>query len=95
MKRLDEAAAALERAISRNPEDYWSPRLLLATYGLLGRRPEAAKLMEAIKKWDAQRGGAATMDPMTIRASSYWYPFANPADAERFAEGLRKAGVPE
>ena len=34
-------------------------------------------------------------DPLTIKAVAYWYPFANPDDAKRFAEGLRKAGVPE
>jgi len=25
----------------------------------------------------------------------YWYPFAESADVERFAEGLRKAGLSE
>jgi TolB-like protein/class 3 adenylate cyclase/Flp pilus assembly protein TadD len=94
-KRLDEAAAALERAIAKNPDNYWAQRLLLATYGLLGRRADAAKLLGAIDKANEQKGRASSMDPMTIRASTYWYPFANPADAERFAEGLRKAGVPD
>ena len=45
MKRLDEAAASMERAIALNRDDYWSQRLLLATYGLLGRRADAAKLL--------------------------------------------------
>jgi hypothetical protein len=35
------------------------------------------------------------MDPLTIRAVTYWYSFSERADVERFAEGLRKAGVPE
>ena len=94
MKRLDEAAASLERALALNRDDYWSQRLLLATYGLLGRREDAVKLLETIKR-NEKRGWIAFFDPITIRAATYWYPFAEPADAARFAEGLRKAGVPE
>jgi tetratricopeptide (TPR) repeat protein len=93
-KRLDEAAASLERALALNRDDYWSQRLLLATYGLLGRRADAAKLLETIKG-NEKRGQVAVYDPLTIRASTYWYPFADRADVERFAEGLRNAGVPE
>jgi len=94
MNRLDEAAASLERALALNRDDYWSQRLLLATYGLLGRREDAVKLLETIKR-NEKRGWIAFFDPITIRAATYWYPFAEPADAARFAEGLRKAGVPE
>ncbi len=94
MKRLDEAATSLERALTLNRDDYWSQRLLLATYGLLGRRADAAKLLETIKG-NEKSGRFTVYDPLTIRASMYWYPFAERADVERFAEGLRKAGVPE
>ncbi len=94
MNRLDDAAGSLERAITQNRDDYWSQRLLLAAYGLLGRRDDATKLIAAIKEKD-RRGRVAFMDPLTIKAVAYWYPFASPADAQRFADGLRKAGVPE
>jgi len=94
MNRLDEAATSLERALALNREDYWSQRLLLATYGLLGRGMDAAKLLETIKG-NEKRGRIALFDPLTIRAATYWYPFAERADIERFAEGLRKVGVPE
>jgi adenylate cyclase len=94
MKRLDEAAASLERSLVLNRYDHWSQRLLLATYGLLGRSADAAKLLEMIKG-NEKRGWLAVYDPLTIRASTYWYPFAEHADVERFAEGLRKAGLPE
>jgi TolB-like protein/class 3 adenylate cyclase len=94
MKRLDEAATSLERALVLNRDDYWSQRLLLATYGLLGRGTDAAKLLETIKS-NEKRGYLASFDPLTIRAVMYWYPFAKSVDVERFAEGLRKAGVPE
>lgn len=94
VKRLDLAAASLERATALNPGDYWSQRLLLATYGLLGRSADAAKLLEEIKGKD-KRGSLASFDPITIKAVAFWHPFAIPADGERFATGLRKAGVPE
>jgi TolB-like protein/class 3 adenylate cyclase/tetratricopeptide (TPR) repeat protein len=94
MKQLDKAAADLEQAIGRNRDDYWSQRLLLATYGLLGRRADAAKTIESIKAGTKQ-GRLAFYDPLTIRATTYWYPFAENSDAERFADGLRKAGIPE
>ena len=94
MKRLDEAAKSLERALTLNRDDYWSQRLLLATYGLLGRRADAAKLIETIKV-NQKSGSLASIDPLTIRAATFWYPFAERADVDRFAEGLRKAGLPE
>jgi adenylate cyclase len=94
MKRLDAAAVSLEKAIALNPDDHWSQRLLLATYGLLGRKANAAKLIDEIKERE-QRGLLASRDPLTVTASTYSYPFAIRADSERFAEGLRKAGVPE
>jgi len=94
MNRLDDATASLQRALALNRDDHWSQRLLLATYGLLGRRADAAKLLDSIKGKE-QRGLHASRDPLTVTAITYWHPFANRADAERFAEGLRKAGVPE
>jgi Tfp pilus assembly protein PilF len=93
--RLADAAASLERALAISPDEYWSQRLLLATYGLLGRRDDAARLVEAMKRNDQRGSRAYSLDPLTIRALAYWYPFAKPEDASRFAEGLRKAGVPE
>ena len=94
LNRLDEAAVALERAIEINRDDYWSQRLLLAIYGLQGRRADAARLADAMKSGD-RHGGLASYDPLTIRAVTYWYPFARPEDAKRFATGLAKAGVPD
>ena len=91
--RVEEAAATLERAIALNPDDYWSQRLLLSTYGLLRRRDDAARLLRAIKGKD-QRGQYAFLDPPTINAMTYWYPFTGEGDAKRFADGLALAGVP-
>ena len=89
MEQFDKAVVSLEKAAALNPDDRWSSRLLLATYGHLGRSKDAAKIFEAAEKnW---RG----FDPLTVRGVAFWYPFKEPADAERLAEGLRKAGVPD
>ena len=92
LHRLDEAAASLERAIEINRDDYWSQRLLLSVYGLGGRRDDALRLAQTVKSND-RRGRWAGHDPLTIRAVTYWYPFAKPEDAKRFATGLAKAGI--
>ena len=94
MKRLDAAAASLERALQLDPEDYWSQRLLLSLYGLLGRREGAATLYEQVRR-SAESRGLVFVDPITVTAVSYWYPFSNEAESGQFAEGLRKAGVPD
>jgi TolB-like protein/Flp pilus assembly protein TadD len=93
MLRLEAAAATLERALALNPHDYWSQRLLLATYGLLGRTQNATKLLIEMKKARERGGRLASLDPLTVKAIAYWHPFSNPTDAERFADGLRKAGI--
>jgi adenylate cyclase len=94
MQRLEDAAASLQRALTLSHDDYWSQRLLLAIYGLLGHRADASRLLDTIREQD-KRGKISYYDPLTVRAITYWYPFANQPDAERFAEGLRNAGVPE
>jgi TolB-like protein len=91
---LDEARVSLEQAIAGNPGDHWSERLLLATYGLLGQRAAGTRLLETMSSKD-QRGSSAAVDPITVRALTFWHPFAVPSDAKRFVDGLRKAGVPD
>jgi TolB-like protein/class 3 adenylate cyclase/Flp pilus assembly protein TadD len=89
LEQFDEAAVSLERAVALNSDDRWSSRLLLATYGHLGRDADAKKVFPlAAKNW---RGS----DPLTVRSVAYWYPFKKAADAERLADGLRKAEVPD
>jgi tetratricopeptide (TPR) repeat protein len=85
----EQAAEALERAAALNLEDRWSMRLLLAVYGLMSREEEATELLErAQQSWMG-------IDALTVSGVAFWYPFRNPADAERLAEGLRKAAVPD
>ena len=94
LNRLDEAAASLQRAIELNPDDYWSQRLLIAVYGLAGKRADAERIAESIRTND-RRGRFAGHDPLTIRGVTFWYAFAKPEDEKRFAAGLAKAGIPE
>ena len=99
MGRYAEAAAILEKL---EPErgatsfwDFWGNyiglRLLVATYGHLGRKADADAIKERLKPLiaDADDGGFTGIHMMS------GLPFKNFADTERLLEGLRKAGVPE
>jgi tetratricopeptide (TPR) repeat protein len=94
MQQFDKAAISLEQATAINPDDRWSYRLLLATYGLLGRSEDATMALHAIKERD-KRGWDNPYDPLTIRTSAFRLPFKEPNDAERLAQGLRNAGIPD
>ncbi|MEE8567876.1 MAG: tetratricopeptide repeat protein, partial [Anaerolineales bacterium] len=94
MEQLEKAARTLETATTLNPEDRWSYRLLLATYGMLGRTEDAKAALEAIEGRD-ERGWVSYHDPLSIRSSAYWLPFKNSEDAQRLAQGLRQAGIPD
>lgn len=89
LSNMSSAARALEQAIEINPSDRWSKRMLVATYGHLGRIEDANRIVkEASASW-------LNTDPFTIRAVTYWYPYKKQDDVDRLAEGLRKAGLPE
>jgi TolB-like protein len=89
LRQFAQAAEALERAAALNPEDHWTERLLLAAYGHLSRTNRAAALLKSATdntKWQ---------NPLTVRGTSFWYPFRRAEDAEALAQGLVKAGVPD
>jgi adenylate cyclase len=88
-EQFDNAAASLERAIALNSDDRWSYRVLLATYGHLGRKADAERIFSLAEK---NRQG---LDPLSIRGTAFWYPFRDAADWERMATGLRLANVPD
>jgi adenylate cyclase len=94
LKQLERTATTLETATTLNPDDRWSYRLLLATYGLLDRTEDATSALEVIEERD-ERGWLSAIDPLTVRTSAFWLPFKNPEDAERLAQGLRNAGIPD
>jgi adenylate cyclase len=94
-EQLKQAADSLEKAARLNPDDRWSLRLLLATYGLLNRDADATRILKAIQESGKRGVQASTQDPLTIRSTAFWHPFKNHADAKRLADGLRMAGVPD
>jgi TolB-like protein/Flp pilus assembly protein TadD len=85
MGNLEEAASLVEKGIRLNPELTGSAGWLLATYGLLGRDKEASAAMDIYKKGKAGE--------FYIREVMYFFPFKDRTVADRFAEGLSKAGV--
>jgi Flp pilus assembly protein TadD len=86
MGNLEEAATLIEKGLRINPELTRSASWLMAIYGLLGKEKEARAALEIFRKG---RGVAPR-----IRNIMYFFPFNDPGLADRFAEGLIKAGVP-
>ena len=81
----EEAIALLQRRIQRQPETDISRVLLASCYGQLGRESDAQE------EW----ARALEINPdYSIEQKARILPYKNPADWERFVEGLRKAGVP-
>jgi adenylate cyclase len=84
--RYEDAAAALRRRIIRRPDTDISRVLLAACYGFLGRPEEARAL------W---REALECNPGYSLEQKRRVLPYRNPADFERLADGLRKAGLPE
>jgi tetratricopeptide (TPR) repeat protein len=85
-KRYDEALEWMEKAIHENPDLPSGYRMLASVHGMLGNLPEARTAYEQLTR---------LVPGVTIEATLRGVPFAHAADAERYAEGLRKAGMPE
>jgi len=85
---LGDAATAVDfahRALEEAPDNARAHQRLLAALGHLGDEAD----IEA-----ARRGLLALHPEVTIAGLAPTYPFRDPADWERFAEGLRLAGLP-
>ena len=82
MEQYEKAVSFLERAFKRIPEPGQRLYPLVAAYAHLGRYKEAKKAAEL---WQQQLGLKYTM---------YHFPFKDPEVAERFVDGLIKAGYP-
>jgi TolB-like protein/Flp pilus assembly protein TadD len=84
--RYQDAIEALEERITRNPDTDISHVLLAACCGQLGMT-EKAKV-----SWSQ----ALTINPdYSLEYKRRLLPYKDPAEFEDFAEGLRKAGLPE
>ncbi|MFQ6024886.1 MAG: tetratricopeptide repeat protein, partial [Acidiferrobacterales bacterium] len=88
MGQFEDAAATLERAASRNPNDDWTFVYLAAAYGQLGREAEAKTAVEKANVLRAQEGWS-TLTLLTIRQQVFKWA----GDRKPLREGLRKAGV--
>jgi len=84
--RYDESSSWAEKALLEHANFLPAMRMAAASHALAGR-PEAAQ--EALARM-------RRIDPM-LRVSTLTdlFPFRGPEDRARYAEGLRKAGLPE
>jgi TolB-like protein len=85
-KRFDIACAWAEKAHRAVPIFVVSATVIAASSALSGRMEEAQLAMRAIRKLDPA---------LRLATLGAWLPFQRPADAALFADGLRKAGLPE
>jgi tetratricopeptide (TPR) repeat protein len=84
--RLDAASAWAEQAYRNLPSFLMVVATIAATRGLAGRQEEAQRAAEQLR----------ALDP-TLRISNLtdWLPIHRPEHRSIFADGLRKAGLPE
>jgi len=84
--RYDEASSWAEKAIRENPN--WVPawRTAAASYALAARFEEARKAMARMRQLDPELRVSKLKDTAPLRRAE---------DLAKFAEGLRKAGLPE
>jgi DNA-binding SARP family transcriptional activator/TolB-like protein len=74
------------RVVKTNPQFINGYKPLIASLGHLGRRDEAGPYIEKLLSLEPE---------FTVETFMQGYPFKFPRDLENYAEGLRRAGVPE
>lgn len=84
--RFDTASSWAEKAFRNLPSFLMVVSIIAASHALAGRREEASRVMNHLRR----------LDP-TLRISNLrdWLPIRRPDDLATFSEGLRKAGLPE
>lgn len=82
--RYEEAIAAYKKGLQMAPDDILTHQGLASAYGQAGRLKEARAEVEEVLRINPKA---------CIRPGSGGYK--NPADQERFTDGLRKAGLPD
>ena len=85
-KRFDAATALAEQVFRHLPSFLVAVGIIAAGHALAGRQKEAERAMNQLR----------TLDPM-LRVSNLadWLPIRREQDFATFADGLRKAGLPE
>ncbi len=84
--RFDAASSWAEKAFRDLPSFLIAVGIIAASHALAGRMDEARRAMEHLRQ----------LDP-ALRISNLkdWLPLHRPEDLATFADGLRKAGLPE
>ena len=84
--RFDAASSWAEKAFRELPSFLMVVSVIAASHALAGRPDEAQRAMKHLRE----------LDP-TLRVSNLadWLPIRRPEDLATFADGLRKAGLPE
>ncbi len=80
----EEAVAAIEQRLLRNPQSETAYALLASCYGHLGRPDECRRAWEQVLRINPK---------FSVERRRHVLPFRNPEDYERRVEGLRKAGL--
>jgi adenylate cyclase len=80
------AAENFRGALEKNPNVPWPRRLLIATYGQLGQLDDAQWEIEELRAQGYEISISNSVAITNLQDKAY---------VERYAEGLRKAGVPE
>jgi TolB-like protein len=84
--RYDEASSWAEQALREQPNDVPATRFLAASRAMAGQVLQAQEAMARLRRHDPQLRLAHVQELI---------PFRRPEDLARFAEGLRRAGLPE
>ncbi len=84
--RFDDAASWAEKSSRELPSFLIVVAIMAASHALAGRPDDAGRAMDQLRQ----------LDP-SLRISNIqdWLPFQRPDDLATFADGLRKAGLPE
>ena len=83
--RFEMASSWAEKAFRELPDFGVACGILAASYALAGRMDAAGRTMQHLRR----------LDPGLRVSNISWLSFRRPQDLELFADGLRKAGLPE
>ena len=85
-----EAANSIEKALRLNPENEGIKMQLAAFYGLIGREQEGREAIDTVRKKYQKFGYVFNLTTYM----SGGFPFTDHKFADRYADGLLKAGLP-
>ena len=84
--RFDAASSWAEKASRDLPSFLLSASIIAASHALAGRTDEARRAMDHLRQLDPA---------LHIFNLTDWLPIRRPEDLATFADGLRRAGLPE